>query len=68
MMPCEDTVLLVRQLQELIAEVTHPKSGIPSPSYISITLKYILIKIHWGGGQEVKLAADMSRELLKEIK
>ena len=55
-MPFEDQDPLP-QLQKFIADITHPSSGVPSPSYISITLKFLEIKIYWSKGEMLDQAS-----------
>jgi len=47
------------QLKALLAEVSNPKSSIPSPSYIQIMLKYFVANLYQRNG-ELEQAAALS--------
>ena len=58
-----DPSTLMPQLRSLLAEVSKPNSGIPTPSYISIMLKYFVANLLLRGG-EMDEAAALSKEML----
>ena len=64
--PTDDKELLAR-LRDAFKKVTAPASGLPTPSYIGIMLKYFVANLLLRQGQ-VEEAAKSAKELLKEIR
>lgn len=64
--PTDDKELLAR-LRDAHKKVTAPASGLPTPSYIGIMLKYFVANLLLRQGQ-VEEAAKSAKELLKEIR
>lgn len=52
-----DPSVLMPQLKALLAEVSNPKSSIPSPSYIQIMLKYFVANLYLRNGELDEAAA-----------
>ena len=52
-----DPSVLMPQLKALLAEVSNSKSGIPSPSYIQIMLKYFVANLYLRNGELDEAAA-----------
>ena len=64
--PTDDKELLAR-LRDAYKKVKAPASGLPTPSYIGIMLKYFVANLLLRQGQ-VEEAAKSAKELLKEIR
>ena len=59
----EDPSALIDDLRSMIEEMQSPNSGIPSPSYIEIMLKYFLAQLLMQIG-ELDLAENIAKQML----